>query len=273
VSDNTWQDVNGLRDSNMTETSSSVMLAPAQDQRVAIIGGGGVGEDDAATARIDVADLDEEKPRYEAGPTYPSPGRYISAVNLPDDKTLLTGGSRYYRGKSLSDLRMSRLLDPQTMTLSEAAPNRIGRNYHSTAVLLPDGSVMTMGSDPLFGDEHNHTPGTFETRIERYTPPYFYTETPRPEIVKAPAEMERGDKVTLEVTGDIDRVRLMRPSAVTHLTDPEQRSIALDIKKSESGELVVSAPKSEGMVPSGYYMLFVVDESGVPSVSEWVRVP
>jgi hypothetical protein len=257
----------------MTETSSSVMLAPAQDQRVAIIGGGGVGESDDATSRIDIVDLDDsDRPRYQPGPSYPSPARYVSAVTLPDDMTLLTGGSRFYRGKSLSDLRLSRLLDPRTNTLREAAPNRIGRNYHSTAVLLPDGSVMTMGSDPLFGDEHNHVPGTFETRMEIYRPPYFFTDTPRPRILDAPRRVERGDRVALRVSGAVDRVRLIRPSAVTHLTDPEQRSIGAQIVRQRDDRLDVKIPGSIGLVPTGYYMLFVVDDEGVPSQSTWIHV-
>jgi hypothetical protein len=273
VSDNSWQDVDGLRDPEMNETSSSVMLAPAQDQRVAIIGGGGVGESDKSTNRIDIVDLDaSDTPRYEPGPDYPEPGRYISAVTLPDDKTLLTGGSRDYRGRSLSDLRLTMMLDPATNTLIEAAPNHIGRNYHSTAALLPDGSVMTIGSDPLFGDEHNHTPGTFETRIEVYRPPYLFTGTPRPEILAAPASVERGERISVEVTGDIDRMRLIRPSAVTHLTDPEQRSIALEDLAVKDGIATGIVPDSLGMVPSGYYMLFAIDSNGVPSIAKWVRV-
>jgi hypothetical protein len=274
VSTNEWQDVDGLRDQDMTETSSSVMLAPAQDQRVAIIGGGGVGEDDAATARIDIADLDADVPAYTPGPTYPSPARYVSAVTLPDDKTLLTGGSRYYRGKFLSDLHVTRMLDPETLELIEAAPNHVGRNYHSTAVLLPNGTVMTMGSDPLFGDEHNHTPGKFETRLEIYTPPANYIAD-RPVISEAPEDLERGTEVTFQVdsVAPIEKVRLIRPSAVTHLTDTEQRSVAAEIVSQEDGSVTVEIPDSEGVLPSGPYMLWAVDDRGAPSeMASWVMV-
>jgi hypothetical protein len=274
VSTNTWQDVRGLRDADMTETSTSVLLPPAQDQRVAIVGGGAVGEGDAATDRIDVVDLDASgNPRYRTVARYPSPARYVSAVTLPDDQVLLTGGSRLYRGKSLSDLHRTVLFDPATAELTQMVPNEVGRNYHSTAVLLPDGRVMTMGSDPLFGDADNHTPGHFETRIEVFTPPNNYLPD-RPSISHAPAALTRGDTVTLRVqtVAPIDKVRLIRPSAVTHLTDTEQRSVAAPIVRQHDGRLRVRIDASEGILPTGPYMLFVVDDRGAPSVALWVDV-
>ena len=55
----------------------------------------------------------------------------------------------------------------------------MGRNYHATALLLPDGRVMTMGSDPLFADADRTKSGTFETRIEIYSPPVPVRRQPR----------------------------------------------------------------------------------------------
>ena len=69
------------------------VLAPAQDQKVMILGGGEVGESPVSTARTDVIDLSEQKPRYRPGPDLPAPARYLSTVLLPDDTVLTTGGS------------------------------------------------------------------------------------------------------------------------------------------------------------------------------------
>ena len=124
LDDNSWQDVEGLRDPGFNETSTSFMLAPAQDQRVGIVGGGGVGDSEESTARFDVVDLTEEEPRYEpAASDHPSPARYINAVTLPDDSTMLTGGSVGYRGNSQSDLHLTTMYDPETGHLHDAAPN------------------------------------------------------------------------------------------------------------------------------------------------------
>ncbi len=295
LEDNTWQDVDGLRDPGFNETSTSFMLAPAQDQRVAIVGGGGVGDSEDSTARFDVVDLSEEEPRYEpAAADYPSPARYINAVTLPDDSTLLTGGSVGYRGNSQSDLFLTTLYDPHSGHLSEAAPNEVGRNYHGTAILLPDGRVMTMGSDPLFSDEENTIPGKFETRIEIYSPPYLFAGE-RPEITDAPQEISRGSSFAVSTAGaDVAEARLLRPSAVTHQTDTEQRSVALEVGTGSScpddggehaaaghcpeggccgsGTVELTVPEEEGLTPSGWYMLVVLDDEGVPSPARWVHV-
>ena len=295
LDDNSWTDVPGLRDPGLNETSSSFLLAPAQDQRVGIVGGGGVGDSEDSTARFDVVDLTESEPHYSpAGTDYPSPARYISAVTLPDDATLLTGGSVGYRGNSQSDLHLTTMYDPHSGHLAEAAPNEVGRNYHSTALLLPDGRVMTMGSDPLFSDEDNTIPGEFETRIEIYSPPYLFAGD-RPEVTDAPDEVTRGSSFPVTTDGEVAEARLMRPSAVTHQTDTEQRSIALDVRpascpETETGEPAaeqpedcpdgccgsgsheLGVPEEEGLTPNGWYMLVVVDDKGVPSPARWVHV-
>ena len=65
----------------------------------------------------------------------------------------------------------------------------------------------------------------------------------------------------------------MRPSAVTHTTDVEQRSVELGLTKGKDGLTVtVDAPEDRTLVPPGWYMLFVTDEAGIPSEAKWVQV-
>jgi hypothetical protein len=272
LTDNSWVDVPGLEDPEYNETSTSFFLAPVQDQRVGLVGGGLVGDSDESTARFNVVDLSGPNPRYEPAPDHPSPGRYINAVTLPDDRTLLTGGSVGYRGNGLSDLHLTTMYDPHSGTVHEAAPNQVGRNYHATALLLPDGRVFTMGSDPLFADAEGTRSGTFDQRLEIYSPPYLFAGD-RPELVSSPTEITRGGSFTVTVDGAVDRARLLRPSAVTHQTDTEQRSIALDVARGDTeGEYTLTVPPEEGITPAGWYMLVVLDEEGVPSPARWVHV-
>lgn len=63
----------------------------------------------------------------------------------------------------------------------------------------------------------------------------------------------------------------MRPSAVTHTTDVEQRSIELGLTKTRNS-VTVEVPKDPALVPPGWYMLFVTDAQGTPSEAKWVRV-
>ncbi|MEV4705779.1 galactose oxidase-like domain-containing protein [Actinoplanes sp. NPDC049316] len=276
LKNNTFKEVPGLKDPRMTETSSSVLLPPAQDQKVMIFGGGKVGESAVSTARTAIADLDEPMPVYEPGPDLPHPARYLSTVILPDDTVFTTGGSSGYRGgrygnKTRSDLFNAQIYRPGSGKFETAAESTVGRNYHSEALLLPDGRVITMGSDPLY-DPSGRNPGTFEQRIEVFSPPYLF-KGDRPVIGGAPEAVQRGTTFAV-ATPDAGRVRtarLVRPSAVTHVTDLDQRSVALDITPATGG-VALSVPKTRGLVPSGWYMLFLTDAEGVPSVGRWIRV-
>lgn len=284
--DNSFQPVPGLRHAGMNETATSFLLPPAQKQKVAIAGGGAIGDNRGSTNRMDIADLSKKRPKYQPGTDLPHAARYVSAVTLPDDTVLLTGGSSDYRGRHASDLHSSQIYHPAAKKLTMAAPNQIGRDYHSTALLLPDGRVMTMGSDPLYGDAKDTKPGHFETRIEIYTPPYLETGGKRPVIDHAPSTVHRGTEFAVHATSAhrIVKARLLRPSAVTHQTDTEQRSVALDVTKhcptgkraadccSGGCDLTLSLGKSEGLTPSGPYMLVLVDDHGVPSKAAWVQV-
>jgi hypothetical protein len=273
---NVFREVPGLRDPRMTETSSSVLLAPAQDQKVMIFGGGEVGESPVSTARTDIIDLRAKKPAYRPGPDLPRPARYLSTVLLPDDTVFTSGGSSGYRGgpyqgKPRSDLFNAQIYRPATNAFEKAADSTVGRNYHSEAILLPDGRVVTLGSDPLY-DETGRNPGKFEQRIEVFSPPYLFRGD-RPVITDGPRAVQRGTTVRFATpdAGRITAARLMRPSAVTHATDVDQRSVALDMTPVPGG-LNLSVPERRGLVPSGWYMLFLVDDRGVPSVARWVQV-
>jgi hypothetical protein len=270
--DNTFVKVPGLRDPRQTETSGSVLLPPAQDQRYMIAGGGGIGDSDKSTARTDVIDLNDAKPHFEPGPDLEQPVRYPNMVITPDDKVVITGGSSGYRGENDSDELLCHIYDPKSNQLTRVADPSVGRDYHSEALLLPDGRIITMGSDPLYSDADNRTPGTFEKRIEIYSPPYLF-QGDRPEIASGPVQVQRGDSVWFGIpnVGKIRAARLVRPSAVTHVTDVEQRSIKLDITRNGDG-VDVTIPSSAGLVPSGWYMLFVTDQNGAPSKAHWVHV-
>lgn len=265
--------VHGLRDADMTETSDSVLLPPANDQRWIIMGGGGVGDSDRATARTDIVDLRDRWPRYRPGPDLSAPTRYPNAVILPDDRTLVTGGAGDYRAEDHSALLTASLLAPGGATMTRVADPTVERSYHSSALLLPDGRVLTAGGDPLH-DAHGG-PGAFETRMEIYSPPYLFRGT-RPRLGAGPTVMRRGATVRF-ASPDAPRIataRLLRPSAVTHTTNLEQRSVALGVRVVPGGGAVaLEVPARAGLTPPGWYMLFAVDRAGVPSVARWVRVP
>ncbi|MGP3968699.1 galactose oxidase-like domain-containing protein [Streptomyces sp. 6N223] len=275
LEENTFTPVGGLTGADQLETSASLLLPPAQDQRFMVLGGGGVGESPKSTARTAVIDLTEDNPRYREGPELPQGTRYLSSVILPDDTVFTTGGSEDYRGRGESDILKAQFYDPAANAFTPAAAPTVGRNYHSEALLLPDGRVATFGSDPLFSDGDNTTMGEFEKRVEIYTPPYLQGERAenRPVLGRGPDRLTRGGEARF-ATDDAERIaaaRLMRPSAVTHTTDVEQRSTALRVERGD-GEVTLSVPDDASLVPPGWYMLFVTDAEGTPSEAVWVQV-
>ncbi|MEU6878552.1 kelch motif-containing protein [Streptomyces sp. NPDC046712] len=271
---NTFTKVPGLSDPDRMETSATVMLPPAQDQRFMVIGGGGVGESDKASAKTRLIDLKAPGPRFRDGATLEKGTRYPSASLLPDDTVFVTGGSEDYRGRGGSDILQARTYDPRTGTYRRVADPQVGRNYHSGSLLLPDGRVMIFGSDSLFSDPANTRPGVFEQRIELWTPPYLYREGGRPELGEGPRRIARGTTGVFRTqqAATITSAKLIRPSAVTHVTDVDQRTIALTLKKT-AGKVELGVPKNRSLVPSGWYMLFVTDAEGTPSEAVWVEVP
>ncbi|MFE3250873.1 galactose oxidase-like domain-containing protein [Streptomyces sp. NPDC059209] len=270
---NKFQKIPGLSDADTMETSATVMLPPAQDQKFMVIGGGGVGESEKSSEKSRLVDLKEDKPEFKDGAALDKGTRYPSASLMPDDSVLVTGGAEDYRGRSGSNILEARMYDPKAGEYKRVADPQVGRNYHSGSLLLPDGRVMIFGSDSLYADKANTKPGVFEQRIEIYTPPYLFRDS-KPVLTDGPKRIEHGESgaFTTKDAASIKSAKLLRPSAVTHVTDVEQRSIALDLEKTDDG-IEVTVPKNKALVPAGWYMLFVTDDKGTPSEGKWVEVP
>ena len=274
LEDNTFKDIPGLKDPTELETSASLLLPPAQAQRYMVLGGGGVGDSEESTARTAIVDLTKSDPTWEEGPSLANPARYPIAVITPDNQVVVSGGSRYYRGNHGSDLFECHVYNPQTNKFSTLASPEVGRNYHSEGLLLPDGRIVTLGGNPLY--EHSNDTGgnTFEQRIEVYSPPYLYHGR-RPSIGGGPSEVQRGTEAAFETPDatDIRTANLLRPGSYTHVTDVEQRSIALNFAVDPAKKkIVVTIPAGAGLVPTGWYMLFVTNREATPSLARWVHV-
>lgn len=267
-------DVAGLRDKDNRDQSASVLLPPAQDQRVLTIGGGNVESNPDANRLVDLIDLKQANPTYTAGPPLPqgtnagggaqtgAQGKmYLSTVILPDGKVFETGGALHNRADAVAEASM---FDPQTNTFTAGmATDPVDRGYHSTASLLPDGRVLTAGNNP--GD------GTFDNRLSIYSPPYLFKGA-RPVInTVANDQWAYGSTQQITVNGPVSSAMLIRPAAVTHSSDPNQRSVALPMTVN-GNNLGLNVTTNPNIAPPGWYMLFVTDAAGIPSVAKWVKV-
>jgi hypothetical protein len=261
---NTYESVPGLVNRGLRDEAMSVLLPPAQEQRVMIMGGGRTNGSKKPTATTAIVDLKDPDPTYVTAPPMEERKIYPSAVILPDSTVLQTGGASTAVNAGNNPVYSAQIFDPETDTWTKAASSTVPRVYHSSALLLPDGRVATFGGNPE---------GSFEMRIEIYTPAYLEQDTPRPRITSGPTEMTYGGSYALGTTqaAALTSAVLVRPAAVTHSSDSNQRLVRLGLTPTASG-ISVSVPVQRNITPPGWYMLFVVDANGVPSVAKWVHV-
>jgi FtsP/CotA-like multicopper oxidase with cupredoxin domain len=237
----------------------SVLLPPAQDQCVMIMGGGM-----PVINKVHIANLSGAPTWSAAAPLHHARAHALGVV-LPDRTVLVTGGSIMSEDVSTATLE-SEIYHPATNTWTLAAKSTVPRVYHGVALLLPDGRVITAGSNPHRKDD--------ELRLELFHPPYLF-RGPRPFIEHAPSLLHYGDTITIESpqAKDIKSVELIHPAATTHSSDTSQRLVDMPFEREGFCRLKACVPKESNLAPPGWYMLFVVDKLGVPSVAKWVHLP
>ncbi|HEU4387773.1 MAG TPA: galactose oxidase-like domain-containing protein [Blastocatellia bacterium] len=197
------------------------------------------------------------------------PRTNVNAVLLPDGTILVIGGQR--NGKWNPDpgpVLEAEIYDPRANTWTATAPMMFPRQYHSVAVLLPDGRVMTAG-----GVDPSGVPQRDQRNMEIFSPPYLFFGT-RPVITTAPGNVAYGANFDIDTpdTTRVDSVALLRPASVTHHTDAGARYIKVPISSRTASRLTVQAPANGNIAPPGYYLLFIVDSDGVPSEGSFVRL-
>lgn len=259
-------DVPGLRQKDLRDQATSVLLPPAQDQRVLITGGGNINGNIPGIALTDVVDLSAPAPAYRPGPDLPGDGKmYVNSAVLPDRTLLATNGARLNRDAA-SQVHTAAVYDPAADTWRPVQPDPIGRDYHSSAVLLPDGRVAVFGSNP--GN------GSFELRVSVYRPTYLF-KGPRPVLSGTPAEARYGEAIQFGVAlpggSPVRWAQLTRPTSVTHQMDSNMRLVDLPVTV-QGGVATAAVPANRNLLPPGPYLLTVTDSTGVPSEAAWVMV-
>lgn len=196
-----------------------------------------------------------------------------NSVALPNGQVVIIGGCELAEVFDDSTAVLSaELWDPDTETFSTLPPMQIPRTYHSTGLLLYDGTVLAAGGG-LCGEDCdvNHLDG------EVLTPPYLYSASgvlaPRPKIVSADGFAVAGDIISVQTSGSIATVALVRLSAVTHSVNTDLRRIPLEIVSTTNSTIYhCQVPANPNVSLPGTYFLFVMDADGVPSVSTTISI-
>jgi hypothetical protein len=262
IAANSETPVPGLAPADHHSMAPSLLLPPAQKQRVMVLGGGGAG---GPVKDVNLIDLSVPVPTFTPGAKAKHARGMQNAVILPDRTVFVSGGGA--EEDPAAAVRESEIYDPDANTWRVGATALVPRLYHSVALLLPDGRVITAGSNPHRRDD--------ELRLELYHPPYLF-RGPRPFIESAPSAVTYGEAFDIH-TPQADEIRwaqLIRPMAVTHSCDTDQRLVDLPINRRRRGfcRLRVTVPREPNLAPPGWYMLFLTTDDGIPSRAEWVHL-
>ncbi|KAJ3105517.1 hypothetical protein HDU97_007996 [Phlyctochytrium planicorne] len=251
--------------------------------------------------------------KWEQMPDMPRGRLMPDSVLLPDGTILFTNGARWgVAGGNAGEAKYAAgpwfdtdLYNPKTKTWTpNVGRSTVPRLYHSGAILLSDASVITTGSEMqnyvdywgpeegnivvpaatlkprcfpnIKSDEVNGDDCTspYETRVERYAPPYMASGVSRPAIKTAPEKASHGSTIIIEVdpTVKVGSIALIRYTTVTHNTNTDQRFLGPNILFNNGTHIIFRIPASTGVAPPGNYHLFAVTADGVPSASKTVLI-
>jgi Domain of unknown function (DUF1929)/IPT/TIG domain/Kelch motif len=250
-----WTMVGKTNYPNPRDYGSAVMYTPG---KVLIVGG-----DDPPTNTAETINLNDSTPAWSYTSSMANHRRQLNATILPDGTVLATGGSS---GKGFNNFGFpvyaAELWNPNTGTWTTLASSGHYRGYHSIAVLLPDGRVLTAGGSAPTADANG----------EIFSPPYLFNGA-RPTIASAPGQVTYGQNffVSTPNATSIQNVNLVRLTSVTHAFNANQRFNQLSFSQA-SGGLTVTAPSGPTLAPPGQYMLFILNGNGVPSVASILEI-
>lgn len=269
LSSNNWSNVDSHVHTNRTE-GMAVLLPPADSARILVVGGGQTAAG-GMPKTAEIIGLKDQNPDWVTTPDMDFKRSNVNTVILPDGTVFVLGGHQDFKwDASLNEHILDcEIYHPDagtgnwTQTVSMSKP----RQYHSVALLLPDGRVLSAGgvAPP--------SPHEDQTTMEIFYP-WYTCRIPRPEITSVPDDIFYGVDFmvgTLQAES-IGKVVLIRPTAVTHHTNTDQRLIELEARPSGSIQLQVTAPSDGNLAPPGDYMLFILDKNSAPSVARFVRL-
>ncbi|HEY7310523.1 MAG TPA: Ig-like domain-containing protein [Gemmataceae bacterium] len=215
-----------------------------------------------------VLNMNQSNPAWVQTASMANPRTHLNLTILPDDTVLATGGSTDIGGVNPANaVYQAELWSPVTQTWTQMASEQEPRLYHSTALLLPDGRVVVAGGG------HNYFNNIAYPNAEIYSPAYLF-KGPRPSITQAPpSALSYGQNffVGTPDASDIASVALIRNGSVTHAFNTDQTYVPLTFTQT-SGGLTITAPANSDLAPPGYYMLFLVNKEGVPSIAPMVNL-
>jgi hypothetical protein len=255
--------------------STLLALRPSEGYRARVFNAGGSTFPTGVTNKTEIIDFSAANPQWTLAKPMTDGRSQGASVLLPDGKLLVIGGTSGGDTNNNAILE-AEIYDPATDTWTSAGQSVIPRMYHSTAILLPDGRVWVAGSNPH--DTLDVNERTTETRIELYSPAYLFKGA-QGNIPVHPEEAQVGTSfnirmATLAQATKARQIVLLRNGSTTHTRNFDQRLVELTFTRDPvSGRVLnVQAPPNGYIAPPGPYMMYVIDDLGVPSYGHTIRI-
>ena len=273
-----FQVVPAIVDSALRNQSSSVLLPPAQDQRVMIIGGGPADDRTSATGITEIVQLDQPNPAYQLAMPLSLPRIHLNAVLLPDRTVFVSGGAIIHEETGVPPIARLAVGDLRPSSGHMAARSRgqrhphvpLGRSAHARwprrHCERQPAALRTAG--PLAAATAER--GAADRDVLTAVPVWRRAAT----IGQVAAEWHYGQAIDIASpqAAKILWAELIRSGVTTHAFDNSQRLVDLPIAARAPGSLTVNAPAAPAIAPPGWYMLFLVDQNHIPSTATWIHL-
>ena len=224
-----------------------------------------------STTGLWTMDINGATPTFNKVGTLSQDRNYSNMTVLADGKVMINGGSSSGNLEAYAD-KTAVIWDPKTGTLTETVDENNARLYHSTSILLPDGSVLSLGGGSAGMAEKNYLDGQI------YKPAYLFdatgAEAHRPVITTAPDHVVSNSTftITLDNAADLARLTLIKSGSTTHNFNSDAGATDLTFTVGANNVVTVNMPNYANGVSAGAWMLFAWNKAGVPSIAPIIQV-
>lgn len=222
-----------------------------------------------------LVDMNGAVPSVTKGPAMRFARTYANSVVMPNGEIIVIGGQTDGANYSTVGTRLTpEIYSPSTNSWRLAANIAVPRIYHSTAILMKDGRVMSAGG----GVCGNRCPSATanQQNAQIYSPGYLFNNDgslrTRPTINSAPSQTTAGSTLSVNASDNVTKFNLLRLSGTTHHINADQRLLPLTISNSNGGSYDVRLPANPNVLLPGYYWLFALDDRGTPSIGYTIQV-
>ena len=196
---------------------------------------------------------------------------FHNPVLLPTGEVAMIGGaSEKGGGTDEGAVYNSEIWNPETDTWRLTARMNVARGYHSTALLMTDGRVISAGGGYVGAGTGNH----LDAQV--WSPAYLFnddgSDAVRPVIEQAPEVAPVGASFEVRTDSDVAYFSIIRMSSTTHQMKSDARFLKLEPVSSVDSVHRLQLSGNKNVVMPGYWMLFAVNQQGVPSEAHVLRI-